>query len=321
MRPQLSNLDQWQFLAVLLAAEVNISRDKWIQAFKDVNLHPMHVLSVDDFCKIPRVQQAITAEEAYGKYAPLTVAKIVEKLEPLFLASMPVVHKASLLKYTAGLFGESEDWDKTVVSRLDTDYGVKGRINVTKLMAYTNALHVLATNKNPDPYYCAAGSQSTSTTPPLLAPSTMPTSGLQSYTLHPSTITSNTVQHFNHLISCRKRAGVTLDSVVPYDLAVGYDQRRFLDPSRADISLGGIMKLSADVTIGRKMGSRTLNVLGESQGACLNSNSLDRLARMRQAASLSSTLESMAEAKKKEKQQLKVSSQHPCLEHWQKKTC
>ena len=31
VRPQLSNLDQWQFLAVLLPAEVNISRDKWIQ--------------------------------------------------------------------------------------------------------------------------------------------------------------------------------------------------------------------------------------------------------------------------------------------------
>ena len=97
------------------------------------------------------------------------------------------------------------------------------------------------------------------------------------------------------MIKKRKREGIFDDKTDFLDLAIYPGQKKIIDPTVSDLTCGTVLKWGLEANVGKRMASRTLNILGEQVGSCGWANGSDRMEKLKQCLNLAKTLESMTE--------------------------
>jgi hypothetical protein len=125
-------------------------------------------------------------------------------------------------------------------------------------------------------------------------------SDLDSYTL--SRLPNESNEHFFTRL-CRTRCRGAADGAkvqLPHylDLEVTPLALKLIAPSANDVRVGQLLK-EANTHIGKKVGERRLNYLGEVPGMCRQTNTKDRVDKIIQACQISSALDSLASGRKK----------------------
>ena len=82
------------------------------------------------------------------------------------------------------------------------------------------------------------------------------------------------------------------------DLAINQDQRKILDPSPIDFSVGTLLREASNGAAGKKFAARKISILGEQVGACCIANDPKRLRLMQQQLNLASSIESIKSTKR-----------------------
>ena len=146
-------IDQWALLEVVCASDVGITSKCWVDSFKAVNLHPLHMVSIEDFLKRSLLAREIvageTAQQAFnsGSGGSHTFSEAVALSEPAFLKNMMPARKNELLELTRQK--GTADWDLPFLTLLESNYAITKSLTVSLgvyqviLSAYCQTLPVL----------------------------------------------------------------------------------------------------------------------------------------------------------------------------------
>ena len=266
-------------------------------------MHPKHLVPVEQW--ISDRKEALSVGD-HAKASRPDLRRVAEKRRPDFL---DIYDEAALKKSYDDhmrLTGREELLtDESLLLQKWEEAGVKGAAKFKQLVQYFNVLTAAAKEEE------EGGEERNVLSEPAVGDGSL-VRGLPSFQLCPAGLTG--MDLFNHMIKKRMREGpLARDSLGHLGVDLSEEQKLVLAPSATDLRAGAILKMASKKNVGKKLGERLINALGERVNEGYIVNTPERLELLRANARVAKCIEDLrlkakknrAEAKRKKADETK----------------
>jgi hypothetical protein len=308
----------------MLASESAITSQTYINGFKNVNLHPHHMLPIEVWLS-KRSEDLLAAGVVRrlieGGYAP-SDDEVLREFNKRHLRAIvvpflyDVLHDEEKQTVMDTLSAPTFDWSTSAVLALPPLFINKLKLDKRKNLAlfftYISAMKEAVSlgvatvddlipnfTRIQNPILEAFAARRREEAPSSTDIGASKSADLESFSL--SRLPNESNEHFFSRLCLTRCRGATdgLAVVLPrgLDLEVTDLALKLISPTANDLRVGQLLK-EANTHVGLKVGERRLNYLGEVAGMCRQANTKDRVDKIALACQVSSTLEDLSSSRK-----------------------